>query len=140
MIKSDQKSLKIIIPRFNLNPSKINTLYSRHGQTAARQTFFSAPEANFKTPFCKKIPWICLFLALIWVKLFYVRPAELFIFWIWPVSKKVWPPLLYSNGSQMGSCWETLFHRITPWLNLTFQQKMTIEVMHFLTMLTRRFF
>ncbi len=28
-----------------------------------------------------------------WVKLFMCGPRHFFIFWIWPASKKVWPPL-----------------------------------------------
>ena len=87
--------------------NSISSVYARGGQSAALQRFSAAPVSNFgcasklfMTHLCIKYP---KFTSIMWslckkneAKKF-LRPAIQYFNEIWPVRKKVWPPLLYSN-------------------------------------------
>ena len=86
-------------------------LYIRHGQTAARgphaalQRFFAAPVTNCNDAYAYYGHHFVRKNTLKWPVLGVkrrntsqkkiLRPAILFILFIWLASKKVWPPLLY---------------------------------------------
>jgi len=109
-------------------------LYSRVGQSAARgphaalQRFSAAPVSNFgytsklfMTHLCIKYP---KFTSIMWslrkknkAKKKFLRPAIQYFNEIWPVRKKVWPPLLYSKNFDSFDSWIFLIIR-----NITLDQ------------------
>ncbi len=75
----------------------MDTAYSRGGQSAALQRFSAAPVSNFGCTFKLFMAHWCINYPKFTSKTKKIlRPAIQYFNEIWPVRKKVWPPLAYS--------------------------------------------